>query len=100
MSLIFANLKKKFEQSECVHEENSKFPHNVDLFGTELESRGILTKPLVKCGILILLFRKNNELNVLFTIRSMNLKIFPGEICFPGGKFDPLSDKSLEETAE
>ncbi len=101
MSMIFESLKKKFKSAECDHDETLNiYPHNVDLSGADLGACGVLTKPLIKCAIQILLFRKDNELCILFTIRSWKLKHFPGEICFPGGKFDRLADKTLQETAE
>ena len=99
MSLLFDDLKRRFERANCCHDENyNRYPHNVKIdgnFGDEIRS-----KPLVRCAILILLFRKNNQFHILFTVRSMKLKSFPGEICFPGGKFDPTIDNSLEETAQ
>lgn len=100
MSIIFENLKKKFEVSNCNHKECKTFSHDINLSGSNLAAHGILTRHLTKCGILILLFRKDNQLCMLYTKRSLKLKSFPGEICFPGGKFDPLLDNSLEETAE
>ena len=39
---------------------------------------------LTKCAILILFFRKNEQYHILFTIRSLKLKNYSGEICFPG----------------
>lgn len=61
-----------------------------------------------KCAVLILIFKSklktNDELSVLFTIRNKNLKSFPGEICFPGGKFDSQDvnfiDTALREANE
>ncbi len=101
MSIILESLEKKFKRADSGDEETlNQYPYNVDFSGADLESCGVLTKPLTKCAIHILLFRKNKELCILFTIRSRNLKNFPGEICFPGGKFDITADKSLLETAE
>ncbi len=75
---IFSELKAKFSKVSCEHSfsTNGTFPH------CDLEVS--LEKPLTKCAILILLFRKNNQFHFLFTIRSEKLKSFPGEICFPG----------------
>lgn len=99
MSTLFEDLKKRFEHANCEHDANyNRYPHNVKIdgdFGGE-----ILSKPLVKCAVLILLFRQNNQFHIMFTVRSMKLKSFPGEICFPGGKFDPAIDNSVEETAQ
>ena len=42
--------------------------------------------------------KKDNTLNLLFTIRSKKLKSHSGEICFPGGQWSD-KDKSLVNTA-
>ncbi len=36
---------------------------------------------------------------IVFTRRSFSLRDHPGEVCFPGGRFDPSKDKSLVDTA-
>jgi 8-oxo-dGTP pyrophosphatase MutT (NUDIX family) len=54
---------------------------------------------LIKCAILILMVKKEDKLHVLFTVRSQRLKSYSGEICFPGGKFDPNLDETFEDTA-
>ncbi len=46
-------------------------------------------------SVLILIY--NNS--ILFTKRNKNLKIHPGEVSFPGGRFDPQLDKNLLDTA-
>lgn len=53
----------------------------------------------MQSAVFIPLFMKNEELHVLFEVRSMKLKTQPGEICFPGGKIDP-SDENEEMTAK
>ncbi len=40
----------------------------------------------------------NSELHVLFERRSLNISQ-GGEICFPGGKFDPEKDSNYKDTA-
>ena len=74
----FDRLKVKFSKVQCEHvnNEDADFPHS------NLET--VSNKPLVKCAILILLFRKKNHFYLTFTVRSERLKSFPGEICFPG----------------
>ncbi|WP_269410673.1 NUDIX hydrolase [Lentibacillus daqui] len=42
-----------------------------------------------KHAILLPLIEKNNEVHILFEVRSMKLRSQPGDICFPGGKIDP-----------
>ena len=99
MSKIFENLELKLSDSNCNHgDKHGVYPHNIDI-DLYNETRQESTKPLIKCAIMILLFHKDDELCVLFTKRSMTMRSFPGEICFPGGKFDPLFDTTPEETA-
>ena len=40
---------------------------------------------LIPAAVLILIYQKNNEIYVILTKRSMDLKIHKGEFCFPGG---------------
>ena len=49
-------------------------------------------------AVLILLVERQNELFVLLTRRSLQLRHHAGQICFPGGKYD-LVDGTLQQTA-
>ncbi|MCU9595069.1 CoA pyrophosphatase [Caldibacillus thermolactis] len=49
-------------------------------------------------GILVPLLIKNNEIHILFEVRSEELRSQPGEICFPGGRFEK-NDQTVKETA-
>lgn len=49
-------------------------------------------------AVLLPLIQKDDEMFVLFEVRSLQLRRQPGEICFPGGKMD-LCDQSPRETA-
>ncbi|MCF6139071.1 NUDIX hydrolase [Pseudalkalibacillus berkeleyi] len=49
-------------------------------------------------SVLIPLIEKEDELHVLFEVRSLQMRRQPGEICFPGGKVDP-KDQKVEDTA-
>lgn len=49
-------------------------------------------------SVILPLVLKDNEIHILFEVRSMELKNQPGEICFPGGKIDEL-DENEEFTA-
>jgi peroxisomal coenzyme A diphosphatase NUDT7 len=40
-------------------------------------------------AVLLPLLQKEDEVHVLFEVRSQYLRRQPGEICFPGGKVDP-----------
>jgi len=51
-----------------------------------------------KSAVLVLLYLVDNELNMVLTERSSNLRKHSGQISFPGGKHDD-SDKDLIETA-
>jgi len=54
--------------------------------------------PLKSSAVLIPLIERNNIVHVILTKRSPHLRHHPGQISFPGGKFDS-SDKSLRMTA-
>ncbi|XP_068089846.1 peroxisomal coenzyme A diphosphatase NUDT7-like [Hyperolius riggenbachi] len=45
--------------------------------------------PLQKASILLPLLIRQGRLYLLLTVRSMKLKNMPGDVCFPGGRWDP-----------
>lgn len=49
-------------------------------------------------SILLPLIKKDNDVHILFEVRSNQLRRQPGEICFPGGKMDP-TDRDERHTA-
>ncbi|MCR6110309.1 CoA pyrophosphatase [Bacillus sp. A301a_S52] len=51
----------------------------------------------VSAAIIVPFIERNNELHLVFQIRSQHVSQ-PGEICFPGGKVED-GDASLEDTA-
>ncbi|MEF1292176.1 NUDIX hydrolase, partial [Vibrio sp. M260118] len=53
---------------------------------------------LRKASVLIGFIERENGINVLFTRRAKHLKHHPGQVSFPGGKFE-TSDLTLAETA-
>lgn len=53
---------------------------------------------LRKAAVLIGFVERDNGLHVLFTKRAKHLKHHPGQVSFPGGKYEP-DDKSLVTTA-
>lgn len=68
--------------------------------------RGTKAKPIVdgiNFSVLVPLIEINNELNLIFEVRSMSIKRQPGEISFPGGRIEdgesPL-DAAVRETFE
>ena len=56
--------------------------------------------PLFKLSaILIPLIFKGDSYSLLLTSRSSKLRTHKGEMSFPGGRFDPEKDKTLQDTA-
>jgi peroxisomal coenzyme A diphosphatase NUDT7 len=54
---------------------------------------GVLRQDNTKdAAVLLPLIYKNNELCILFEVRSYRLNRQPGEICFPGGMIDATDD--------
>lgn len=55
-------------------------------------------------AVLLPLIEKEGNIHVLFEVRSYEMRRQPGEVCFPGGRCDPLDkDKcftAIRETAE
>lgn len=52
----------------------------------------------VEFAVLLPLIEKENDVHILFEVRSSKLRRQPGEICFPGGKVDK-EDKNVRHTA-
>jgi 8-oxo-dGTP pyrophosphatase MutT (NUDIX family) len=56
-----------------------------------------------KNAVMILLEEENGKINIVFEVRSFNLRQQPGDICLPGGKVElnetPM-DASIRETME
>lgn len=57
-----------------------------------------LSSPLKPAAVLIPIIVRGNEVSVLLTRRSHQLRHHPGQICFPGGRRD-AEDESLAATA-
>ncbi len=72
----FEILQQKLKPIACNHScqkmSENRFPH------CDLKVN------LTKCAILILFFRKDEQFHLVFTVRSLKLKSYSGEICFPG----------------
>ncbi|SDJ79737.1 NUDIX hydrolase [Sediminibacillus albus] len=56
------------------------------------------SEQFAKFAVLLPLIEKNNDIHLLFEVRSHKLRRQPGDICFPGGKMDP-HDKTAQATA-
>ncbi|NWW97233.1 NUDT7 diphosphatase, partial [Rhynochetos jubatus] len=54
--------------------------------------------PLPKASVLLPLMVRAGKLHLLLTVRSMQLRRSPGEVCFPGGKRE-AADKDEIDTA-
>ncbi|KAM9374332.1 peroxisomal coenzyme A diphosphatase NUDT7 [Phaethornis superciliosus] len=54
--------------------------------------------PLLKASVLLPLLLRGGQLHLLLTLRSMQLRRSPGEVCFPGGKREAI-DKDEIATA-
>ncbi|MGO1296382.1 MAG: CoA pyrophosphatase [Vibrio sp.] len=54
---------------------------------------------LRQAGVLIGLVERPHGLHVIFTRRAQNLRHHPGEVSFPGGRYE-YDDASLRETAQ
>jgi 8-oxo-dGTP pyrophosphatase MutT (NUDIX family) len=53
---------------------------------------------LKKAAVLLPLIKRQNGLNLIFTERALHLRHHPGQISFPGGRYE-TSDHSLKQTA-
>ncbi|WP_066368693.1 NUDIX hydrolase [Neobacillus fumarioli] len=62
------------------------------------------SRHMIRYAVLLPLIQKEDEVHILFEVRSHFLRRQPGEICFPGGKVDPndLDEKAaaIRETIE
>ena len=83
----------------------------MDLFllKTKLENRHPVVRASIDeqpstASVLVVLFIHNDKIFVLMTLRSKHLKIHPGEMAFPGGRYEKedgdLLSTALRETKE
>ena len=54
---------------------------------------------LTIAAVIIILVPRKSGTSIIMTSRSKKLNNHPGQMSFPGGKFDPDLDKSLQDTA-
>lgn len=61
-------------------------------------------KQFAKYAVLLPLVETENEIHILFEVRSRRMRRQPGEICFPGGRIDKqdhsAQDAAIRETIE
>ncbi|MEG3755328.1 CoA pyrophosphatase [Psychromonas arctica] len=55
-------------------------------------------QPLKKAAVLMPLIQRSNGLHMILTQRAMHLRHHPGQVSFPGGRFE-VTDVSLATTA-
>ena len=69
--------------------------HSASILGNE---------QLSKYAVLLPLIEKDNEIYILFEVRSQQLRRQPGEVCFPGGRMDSQDETdqvaAIRETRE
>lgn len=76
--LLVDDLRQKFHKYHCTHPESKED----FIIEEKLFHYNITDKQLMRCAVLVILFRANDQLNILLTIRSFKLKSFPGEIWY------------------
>lgn len=57
----------------------------------------------IKFAVLLPLVEVNNEVHILFEVRSLTMRRQPGEVCFPGGRIEKEEDPqkaAVRETSE
>ncbi|XP_075693257.1 peroxisomal coenzyme A diphosphatase NUDT7 [Rhinoderma darwinii] len=52
--------------------------------------------PLKKASILLPLLIRQGKPHLLLTVRSMQLKTMPGDVCFPGGRQEPSDEDEIQ----
>lgn len=58
----------------------------------------VAKEPLRPSAVLVGLREQNNEPHLVLTRRTDHLKHHPGQICFPGGRYEPDRDHNLGQT--
>jgi len=80
MRLNLDELKQKLKIFDCEHTKCSNNVKDSEKFSICNDS--VLDNDLLKCAVLVIIFRANNQFYVIFTVRSLKLKSFPGELLF------------------
>ena len=70
-----------------------------DLISDKLNKAVKKNKKYVSAAILFPLIERKNNINVILTKRSEFMSDHPGQVCFPGGKYDS-KDKTMENCAK
>lgn len=99
---IYDVLKDRFEKFDCKLKEESSSVADKESFSLEKFPYCDLEIPrssFNRCAIIVIIARYKQKNYIVLTVRSFALKNYPGEICFPGGKFDNNLDRTFEDTA-
>jgi 8-oxo-dGTP pyrophosphatase MutT (NUDIX family) len=59
----------------------------------------ITDNSLTAASVLVIIHYNSNTPYVILTKRSSNIRAHPGEVCFPGGRYDRLIDRNQLDTA-
>jgi 8-oxo-dGTP pyrophosphatase MutT (NUDIX family) len=59
----------------------------------------ITDNSLIASSVLVIIHYNSSTPYLILTKRSSNIRAHPGEVCFPGGRFDHLIDRNLLDTA-
>ncbi|WP_022941810.1 CoA pyrophosphatase [Psychromonas hadalis] len=70
---------------------------NFFLFSSPKKQRS-LDQNLKKAAVLIILVERRDGLHIILTERALHLRHHPGQVSFPGGKYEPR-DLTLQQTA-
>jgi 8-oxo-dGTP pyrophosphatase MutT (NUDIX family) len=54
---------------------------------------------LTASSVLVIIHYNCNTPHIILTKRSNNIRVHPGEVCFPGGRYDRLVDRNPLDTA-
>jgi 8-oxo-dGTP pyrophosphatase MutT (NUDIX family) len=60
---------------------------------------GLETIGLISASVLIIIHYRHTTPHIILTKRSSSIRLHTSEICFPGGRYDPLEDRNLLDTA-
>ncbi|MFZ0329367.1 MAG: CoA pyrophosphatase [Nitrososphaeraceae archaeon] len=68
---------------------------NFDAYGVA----GLETLGLTRASVLIIIHYRHTIPYIILTKRSGSIRLHSSEICFPGGRYDPVEDRNLLDTA-
>ncbi|CRK90800.1 CLUMA_CG004490, isoform A [Clunio marinus] len=90
-------LKRNYSQINLeimLSDENKR--KTIEKFKKYTKLRFAEKNPEKHAAILIPMCITNNEISILYTIRSSKLRNYSGQVCFPGGKMDDTDNHEIE----